>query len=65
MFAVWSISIFVLVFVFGILEKSNICIFHNDIWICFGICNFAAFTDIADIHDILSDTDSNDDDTDI
>ena len=39
-FAVLSISIFVLVFVFGVLEKSNICTFPNDIWICIGICWF-------------------------
>ena len=37
-FAVLSISIFVLIFVFGVLEKSNICTFPNDIWICIGIC---------------------------
>ena len=39
-FAVLSISIFVLIFVFGVLEKSNICTFPNDIWICIGICWF-------------------------
>ena len=39
-FAVLSISIFVLVFVFGVLEKSNICTFPNDIWICIWICWF-------------------------
>ena len=37
-FAVLSISIFVLIFVFGVLEKSNICTFPNDIWICIGNC---------------------------